>query len=115
LPWQSFAGPVGGRLIDTIAGCLRPDGVYTQFTYSWTRWAPPARRQHSALTAAFHHVQVSPNIWRNLPPALVYTCTGPRPAAADRTSPPRTQPVPAREPDPRWTAEKGADPGPARV
>jgi phospholipid N-methyltransferase len=41
LPWQSFAGPVGGRLIDTIAGCLRRDGVYTQFTYSWNRVGGP--------------------------------------------------------------------------
>ena len=110
LPWQSFAGPVGGRLIDTIAGCLRRDGVYTQFTYSWTRWAPPARRQRSALIAAFRHVQVSPNIWRNLPPALVYTCTGPRTAAA--AGPARRGPNPSRirNPTRARTAATGRSP-----
>ncbi len=77
LPWQSFAGPAGLRLVDTIAGCLAPGGCYTQFTYSWTRWAPPAKRQHRALSATFDEVQVSRTIWRNLPPAFVYTSTRP--------------------------------------
>jgi phospholipid N-methyltransferase len=82
LPWQSFAGPAGPRLVDTIAGCLAPGGTYTQFTYSWTRWAPPARRQHRTLHESFDEVQVSRTIWRNLPPAFVYTST--RPSPADR-------------------------------
>ena len=77
LPWQSFAGPGGHRLVSTIAGCLAPGGTYTQFTYSWTRWAPPARRQHRSLSEKFDEVQVSRTIWRNLPPAFVYTSTRP--------------------------------------
>lgn len=80
LPWQSFAGPTGRQLVTTIAGCLAPGGTYTQFTYSWTRWAPPAKRQHRALNDSFDEVQVSRTIWRNLPPAFVYTST--RPATA---------------------------------
>lgn len=79
LPWQSFAGPAGPRLVDTIASCLAPGGTYTQFTYSWTRWAPPAKRQHRTLHESFDEVQVSRTIWRNLPPAFVYTSTGPTP------------------------------------
>lgn len=77
LPWQSFAGPTGLRLIDTIADCLAPGGNYTQFTYSWTRWAPPAKRQHRALNTSFDEVQVSRTIWRNFPPAFVYTSSRP--------------------------------------
>jgi phospholipid N-methyltransferase len=80
LPWQSFAGPAGPRLVDTIAGCLAPGGTYTQFTYSWTRWAPPAKRQHRTLHESFDEVQVSRTIWRNLPPAFVYTSSRPTPA-----------------------------------
>lgn len=79
LPWQSFAGPAGPRLVGTIAGCLAPGGTYTQFTYSWTRWAPPAKRQHRTLHESFDEVQVSRTIWRNLPPAFVYTSTRPTP------------------------------------
>lgn len=82
LPWQSFAGPAGPRLVDTIAGCLAPGGTYTQFTYSWTRWAPPAKRQHRALNDSFDEVQVSRTIWRNLPPAFVYTSSRPISAGA---------------------------------
>ncbi len=73
LPWQSFAGAVGAQLVGTIANCLAPGGTYTQFTYSWTRWAPPAKRQLRALHDTFDDVQVSRTIWRNLPPAFVYT------------------------------------------
>ena len=77
LPWQAFAGPVGERLIPAIAGALRPDGAFTQFTYSWTRWTPPGRRQHRDLLASFRAVQVNGPVWANLPPATVYTCREP--------------------------------------
>jgi phospholipid N-methyltransferase len=83
LPWQSFAGPAGPRLVDTIAGCLAVGGTYTQFTYSWTKWAPPAKRQHRTLHESFDEVQVSRTIWRNLPPAFVYTSSRPSPADRD--------------------------------
>lgn len=43
LPWQAFAGTAGTDLVAAIAANLAPSGAYTQFTYSWTRWAPPAR------------------------------------------------------------------------
>ena len=95
LPWQAFSGPTGRQLIGTVADALAPTGTFTQFTYSWTRWAPPARRQLSQLHAAFGSVKISPTIWRNLPPAFVYTARRPRGAfgysLADR--------VPHR---PRW-------------
>ena len=79
LPWQAFAGRAGTELISTIAGSLAPSGAYTQFTYSWSRWAPPGRRQHRELRRFFGRVDVSPTVWRNLPPAVVYTATLPRP------------------------------------
>ncbi|MFD0475999.1 hypothetical protein ACFQ0B_53110 [Nonomuraea thailandensis] len=31
-------------LIESVAQVLSPAGVYTQFAYTWTRWAAPARR-----------------------------------------------------------------------
>lgn len=77
LPWQAFAGRTGAELIPAIARILKPTGTFTQFTYSWTRWAAPARRQHEALRSNFAAVHVSRPIWRNLPPATVYTCRRP--------------------------------------
>ena len=72
-PPTSVARP---RLTDVIAGCLGPDGAFTQFTYVWSRWAPPARRQHRWLRDAFEEVVPSRTVWPNLPPALVYLARG---------------------------------------
>jgi phosphatidylethanolamine/phosphatidyl-N-methylethanolamine N-methyltransferase len=81
LPWQAFAGTAGTDLVAAIATGLVPSGAYTQFTYSWSRWAPPGRRQHRELQRFFGHVELSPTVWGNLPPAVVYTATAPRRAA----------------------------------
>lgn len=78
LPWSAFSGPVGKALITTIASTMSPAGVYTQFSYSWTRWAPPARRQLAQLRSAFEEVVVSRTTWRNVPPATVYVSRRPR-------------------------------------
>lgn len=74
LPWSAFTT----TLVDTIAAALSPDGVYTQFTYAWTRWAPPARRQLGQLRQAFDEVVTTRTVWRNLPPAVVYISRRPR-------------------------------------
>jgi phosphatidylethanolamine/phosphatidyl-N-methylethanolamine N-methyltransferase len=79
LPWQAFAGQAGTELVSTIAAHLAPSGAYTQFTYSWTRWAPPGRRQHRDLQQYFGHIDLSPTVWPNVPPAVVYTATQPLP------------------------------------
>jgi phospholipid N-methyltransferase len=78
LPWQSFAGAHGPHLLMNIADLLARNGSYTQFTYAWTRWTPPARRQHRLLRHAFDRVDVSATVRQNFPPAFVYTCTAPR-------------------------------------
>ncbi len=77
LPWQAFAGRAGTELVATIAAHLAPSGSYTQFTYSWTRWAPPGRRQHRELRRFFGRVDLSPRCGR--------TC--PRPSSTPRRSP----------------------------
>ncbi len=79
LPWVAYApGPDGRGLHAVIVDALAPAGVFTQFGYSWTRWAPPARRQLADLRAHFAEVATSRTVWRNLPPAVVYTASRPR-------------------------------------
>lgn len=90
LPWSAFAGQRGRTLIDTIATSLSPAGVYTQFSYSWTRWAPPAQRQRRQLRSSFEEVVTSRTVWRNLPPASVYFARRPRSAAV---APPAARPA----------------------
>jgi phospholipid N-methyltransferase len=74
LPWSAF----DDRLVCSIAESLAPAGVYTQFTYAWSRWAPPARRQLAELRQAFSEVVITRTVWRNLPPAFVYVSRRPR-------------------------------------
>lgn len=75
LPWVAYAG---GGLHGVIADALAPTGVFTQFAYAWTRWAPPARRQLADLRAHFTDVAISPVVWRNVPPAVVYSARAAR-------------------------------------
>ncbi|WP_219413422.1 class I SAM-dependent methyltransferase [Pseudonocardia nigra] len=80
LPWVAYSpGPDGRGLHALITDALLPHGVFTQFAYSWTRWAPPARRQLADLRRHFADVAISPTVWRNLPPAVVYRARRPVP------------------------------------
>ncbi|MHA6784236.1 hypothetical protein ACVGOW_25050 [Pseudonocardia saturnea] len=76
LPWVAYAG---GGLHQVIANALAPTGVFTQFAYSATRWAPPARRQLVDLRRHFAEVTTTPVVWRNLPPAVVHRARMPLP------------------------------------
>lgn len=78
LPWVAYApGPTGRGLHAMIVDALAPTGVFTQFGYAWTRWAPPARRQLAELRAHFGEVTTSPVVRRNLPPAVVHRARTP--------------------------------------
>ncbi|MFC4950564.1 class I SAM-dependent methyltransferase [Pseudonocardia sp. GCM10023141] len=79
LPWVAYTPAPGGRpLHAVITDVLAPTGVFTQFAYTWSRWAPPARRQLGDLRAHFGDVVISPTVWRNMPPAVVYEARRPR-------------------------------------
>jgi phosphatidylethanolamine/phosphatidyl-N-methylethanolamine N-methyltransferase len=79
LPWVAYSPGADGRgLHALITEALAPDGVFTQFGYTWTRWAPPARRQLADLRAHFAEVTTSRTVWRNLPPAIVHEARRPR-------------------------------------
>src|SRR5437764_9970562 len=56
LPWVAFPSGPGTPLLSLVAGSLAAGGVFTQFTYSWTRWTAPARSQVRSLRATFEEV-----------------------------------------------------------
>lgn len=98
LPWTVYFS--GERpLVETIASSLAPGGAFTQFTYWWTSWTPPARRQRAQLEEAFEEVVVSRTVWRNFPPAFVYVARRPR------VSPPASGPEAAESADTADTVE----------
>ena len=79
LPWAPFApSATQPPLLATLARSLVAEGTYTQAAYTWTRWAPPARRQLRHLRASFEDVVISETIWRNVPPARVYNARHPK-------------------------------------
>ena len=79
LPWVAFTPSATARpLLATLVDVLSDGGVYTQVAYSWTRWAPPARRQLGQLQAGFEEVVISETMWRNIPPARAYFARRPR-------------------------------------
>ena len=87
LPWVAYSpGPDGRGLHAVITEALAPGGVFTQFAYTWTRWAPPARRQLADLRAHFAEVTISPAVWRNFPPAVVYEARRPQLPGDDGTA-----------------------------
>ncbi|WP_416986551.1 class I SAM-dependent methyltransferase [Streptomyces sp. T028] len=73
LPWSAFTGPHGRALVPKIASVLSQSGAYTQFTYAWAHWAPPSRHRLAQLRQAFEEVVASRTVYRNLPPAMVYS------------------------------------------
>jgi phosphatidylethanolamine/phosphatidyl-N-methylethanolamine N-methyltransferase len=78
LPWVAYSpGPDGRGLHAVITEVLAPTGVFTQFGYTWTRWAPPARRQLADLRAHFAEVTTSRTVRRNVPPAIVHEARRP--------------------------------------
>ncbi|MFD0488690.1 class I SAM-dependent methyltransferase [Saccharopolyspora spinosporotrichia] len=41
LPWAAHTAVDGVPLVRLVADVLVPEGAFTQFAYTWTRWAPP--------------------------------------------------------------------------
>ena len=81
LPWAAFAPDHQRDVLAAATEVLAADGVFTTFAYVHARWAPPARRLHRALESRFDEVVTGRTVWANLPPALVYHCRRPVPAA----------------------------------
>jgi phospholipid N-methyltransferase len=78
LPWFAYTAPGARPLVHTLASALTEQGVLTQFAYSWTRWAPPARRLLHGLRTGFEEVVTGRTVWPNVPPATVYFARRPR-------------------------------------
>jgi hypothetical protein len=63
-----------------VAGLRAPGGTFTQASLLPTRWMEPARRQERDIRARFGQVELSPPVWRTLPPAQVLVARSPRTA-----------------------------------
>ncbi|MFN0057901.1 MAG: class I SAM-dependent methyltransferase [Planctomycetota bacterium] len=74
LPWASFSDELQNVLLKSILRSLKETGVFSTFTYTTTSWLPSARRFRAKLEAHFANVELTPTVWRNMPPAFAYRC-----------------------------------------
>jgi phospholipid N-methyltransferase len=74
IPWAGFSDDLQRRLMQSVCESLRPGGRFATFAYIHASWLPSARRFRLLLESWFSHVDTTPVIWRNLPPAFVYRC-----------------------------------------
>jgi phospholipid N-methyltransferase len=62
------------QILKSVIECLRANGTFVTFGYTHVQWLPGARRFRDLLRRNFRVVEQSSTVWRNLPPALVYSC-----------------------------------------
>lgn len=69
LPFAVLPAPMTAAILDAVDGCLKPDGKLIAYQYS-------THMKHT-FEERFESVKVS-FVLRNVPPAFVYVCTGPK-------------------------------------
>jgi len=74
LPWGNMSRQAQQRIMREILATLRPGGRFCGFGYVHASWYPSSRAFREMLERNFPRVAISPIIWRNLPPAFIYTC-----------------------------------------
>lgn len=74
LPWAVFPSDVQDEILDATLRALKPGGIFTTFTYLHSYYLPAACRIRTKLKKNFSEVSLSPVVWGNLPPAVVYWC-----------------------------------------
>lgn len=78
LPFAAFDPDRQRRLLSAVASCMGPASAFTAFGYSFARLSPPAVRFRRLLHEVFEEVVMSRTVWRNVPPAFVYSARRPR-------------------------------------
>ncbi len=74
LAWSTMAPALQDRIFDAMLKSLAPTGQFVAFGYIHAKWFPTSRRFRRRLLENFQHVEATPVVWRNLPPAFVYRC-----------------------------------------
>ncbi|WP_131740645.1 class I SAM-dependent methyltransferase [Actinomadura roseirufa] len=82
LPWAVIPADRAHAIMTAVRDALTDGGCFTTYAYAHTRWTPPARRLVRSLAEGFAEVTVSPVVWANMPPAVVYVARGPHRAVA---------------------------------
>lgn len=74
LAWGNMLPPLQDRILDAVMTSLSPKGQFVAFGYIHAKWFPTSLRFRRRLMRDFRRVEMTPVVWRNLPPAFVYRC-----------------------------------------
>jgi phosphatidylethanolamine/phosphatidyl-N-methylethanolamine N-methyltransferase len=74
LPWAAFKEADQERYLDALLAALSPAGHFVTFAYVQGLLLSAGRHFRRSLEARFTDVEMSPVVWKNLPPAVVYRC-----------------------------------------
>ncbi len=74
LAWGNMLPATQNRIFDAVLNSLAPGGLFTTFAYVHARWLPTSLRFRKQLFDHFSKIEITPIVWRNLPPAFVYRC-----------------------------------------
>lgn len=74
LPWAFFSKSMQVSILDEMMLVLKPGGRFVTFEYLQSQALPWQRKFAALLPDYFSIVSRSPIVWRNLPPAFVFSC-----------------------------------------
>lgn len=74
LAWGNMLPAMQDRIFNAMLESLTPDGQFVAFAYVHARFFPTTLRFRRLMFQNFKRVELTPIIWRNLPPAYVYRC-----------------------------------------
>jgi phospholipid N-methyltransferase len=74
LAWGNMLPQTQDRIFNAILDSLTPNGQLVAFAYAHAAWFPTSQRFRRRLRKHFKHVKTTPVVWRNLPPAFVFSC-----------------------------------------
>lgn len=75
LGWPSIPAKVRDAILEKTAAALPPGRQFRTFGYHIGLTLPGAWGFRKTVRRLFSRVEISPVVWRNIPPAFVYTCT----------------------------------------
>lgn len=74
LAWGNMLPATQNKIFDAVVDSLAPGGLFTTFAYVHAQVLPTSLRFRKRLFNHFSKVEVTPIVWRNLPPAFIYRC-----------------------------------------
>jgi len=74
LAWGNMLPRTQERILQAMLKSLALDGQFVAFGYVHAAWFPTSLRFRRRLLECFNHVETTPIVWRNLPPAFVVCC-----------------------------------------